>query len=48
MVRKVTNPIVEEQLAIFRDECSTIQEVNKAVDLISVYLAGEVSNVSVK
>lgn len=44
MVRKVTNPIVEEQLAIFRDECSTIQEVNKAVDLISVYLAGEVSN----
>lgn len=43
MVKQVTNPIIEEQLTIFRDENSTIQEVYKSVNLISIYLAGETS-----
>ena len=43
MIKQITNPIMEEQLVIFRDKNSSVQEVNKAVDLISVYLAGETS-----
>lgn len=43
MIKQITNPVIEEQLVIFRDKNSSIQEVNKAVDLISVYLAGETS-----
>lgn len=43
MIKQITNPIMEEQLAIFRDKNSSVQEVNKAVDLISIYLAGETS-----
>lgn len=43
MIKQVTNPIIEEQLTVFRDACSTVQEVYKSVDLISFYLAGETS-----